>query len=103
MNNTGFVNQHVREAKNSTIIGIKIDELYLPVSPFSKRPADLQRAFDSLIADKTESFVGRQFVFDAITQFMKDKPCGYFFVRGDPGIGKSSLAAQLVKQKKCVH
>ncbi|GEM_PF-531769 len=56
-----------------------------------------------IIEDKTQEFVGRQFVFDAINKFIETNSRGYFIVRGDPGIGKSALAAQLVKTKACVH
>ena len=61
------------------------------------------RDYTRFIEEKTRGFVGRQFVFDAIGQFTQAHPRGYFFVRGDPGIGKSSLAAQLVKTSGCVH
>ena len=55
------------------------------------------------IEDKTQGFVGREFVFDAIKRFIEDNPQGYFRVRGDPGIGKSALAAQLVKYQGYLH
>lgn len=51
------------------------------------------RDFTRYIEEKTRGFVGRQFVFDAVGQFVNNNPRGYFFVRGDPGIGKSALAA----------
>jgi hypothetical protein len=50
-----------------------------------------------LIADKTAGFVGRGWVFDAVEQFMQRHPRGYFVLSGEPGIGKSALAAQMVK------
>lgn len=59
--------------------------------------------YSNLIADKTRGFVGRRFVFAAIDQFMANHPSGYFIVRGEPGIGKTALAAQLVKTRNCVH
>lgn len=55
------------------------------------------------IEDKTRGFVGRQFVFDAIAEFTNTYVCGYFFISGDPGIGKSSLIAQMVKKGAYVH
>lgn len=61
------------------------------------------RDFSELIEEKTRSFVGRQFVFDAIDTFLKTNPRGYFLLRGDPGIGKSAFAAQLTKSRGCVH
>lgn len=58
---------------------------------------DQIRDFSLRISEKTKGFVGRQFVFDALDQFLEREPCGYFMVRGEPGIGKTSLAAQLIK------
>ena len=59
--------------------------------------------FSRYIAEKTRAFVGRQFVFDAIQKFVDANPRGYFFVHGDPGVGKSALAAQLVKVNGYEH
>jgi hypothetical protein len=59
--------------------------------------------FSDVIEDKTREFVGRKDVFDRIDRFVKANSSGYFFVRGDPGIGKSCVAASLVKDKGCVH
>ena len=53
--------------------------------------------FDTLIAEKTKDFVGRQFVFDALDSFLSEEKSGYFVIRGEPGIGKSALMGQLVK------
>ena len=64
---------------------------------------DQIRDYTRFIEEKTRGFVGRKFVFDAITQFTETHPRGYFFVRGDPGIGKSALTAHLVKTKNYVH
>ncbi len=61
------------------------------------------RDFTRYIEEKTRGFVGRQFVFDAVQQFIDTHPRGYFFVRGDPGIGKSALAAQMVKTNGYLH
>ena len=56
-----------------------------------------------LIEEKTTDFVGRQFVFDAVSRFTDSHPRGYFFIRGDPGIGKTALAAYLVKTNGYIH
>jgi len=66
----------------------------------------LQDAFidySSYIADKTRDFVGRRFVFQALDQFLNEEPAGYFVIRGDPGIGKSALMAQFVKERQYAH
>lgn len=55
------------------------------------------------IADKTKDFVGRAFVFEAIEAFIQKHKSGYFFVKGDPGIGKSSVASWLVKKNGYIH
>ena len=52
--------------------------------------------FERLIKDKTESFRGRKFVFDAIEEFFSNNPNGYFTVVGDAGMGKSAIAAKYV-------
>jgi len=61
------------------------------------------RDYTWYIDEKTEGFVGRAFVFDAIDRFVGNNPRGYYFVRGDPGIGKTALTAQLVKTRGYVH
>lgn len=73
---------------------------------FLNSPASIRdeiRDFTRYIEEKTRSFVGRQFVFDAVKQFINNNSRGYFFVRGDPGIGKSALAAQMVKTNGYLH
>lgn len=57
----------------------------------------------TLIRDKTEGFVGRRWLFDTIDRFTAGNPRGYFVLRGDPGIGKSALIAQMVKERGHIH
>lgn len=52
--------------------------------------------FKSIIKDKNEKFVGRQFVFDKIDKFITKETKGYFTVIGDAGMGKTALAAKLI-------
>ncbi|MBV7333913.1 ATP-binding protein [Chloroflexi bacterium TSY] len=59
--------------------------------------------FTRYIEEKPRGFVGRQWVFDEVGRFMDENPRGYFFIIGDPGIGKSTLAAQIVKQNGYLH
>ncbi len=63
------------------------------------------REFQSLIEERTQSFVGRQFIFDRITPLLHNPefPSGYIVIKGEPGIGKTTLLAQLVKQAGYVH
>ncbi|RCJ41134.1 hypothetical protein A6770_36160 [Nostoc minutum NIES-26] len=58
--------------------------------------------FQSLIADKTEGFVGREYVFDAIEAFIANNPKGYFTIIGDPGQGKSAILANYVQNMDCI-
>jgi transcriptional regulator with XRE-family HTH domain len=59
----------------------------------------------SVIEERTRGFVGRKFAFEAIQNFLTNPqiPRGYFLIHGQPGIGKTTLAAQLVKTEKYVH
>jgi hypothetical protein len=61
------------------------------------------RDYTRLIEEKTKGFVGRNFVFEEIRQFVEANHSGYFFIRGDPGIGKTALSAQMVKLNGYVH
>lgn len=58
--------------------------------------------FQALIEDKTKDFVGREYVFDAIANFLTNQPNGYFIIEGDPGMGKSAILAEYVRQTGCV-
>jgi mRNA-degrading endonuclease toxin of MazEF toxin-antitoxin module len=55
------------------------------------------------IAEKTAGFVGRKWLFDAIAEFTRTQPRGYFILRGDPGIGKSAFLAQMAKREGTIH
>jgi CHAT domain/NACHT domain len=59
--------------------------------------------FSRLVTEKTHGFVGRGWVFDELDRFLAEKPRGYFLLEGDPGIGKSSLMAELVRRRGLVH
>ena len=56
--------------------------------------------FYSLISEKAEDFVGRQWIFGEIDDWLNDnsqsKP-KYFIVTGKAGSGKSTIAAELIK------
>jgi len=61
------------------------------------------RDFTGYIDEKTQNFVGRNFVFESIDSFLLSTPSGYFIIKGDPGIGKSALLCELVKRKGYIH
>ncbi|CAK8719713.1 hypothetical protein KKHLCK_08890 [Candidatus Electrothrix laxa] len=59
--------------------------------------------FTSRIQEWRSGFTGREFVFEAIEQFTRRAPHGYFFIQGFPGIGKTALAAEFVHQHASIH
>lgn len=59
--------------------------------------------FGRFITEKTDGFVGRKWVFDRFAAFQDQHSRGYFVLRGDPGIGKSALAAEVVRRDGCPH
>lgn len=58
--------------------------------------------FQGLIKEKTEGFVGREFVFKAIHDFLASQAKGYFIIEADPGVGKSAILAEYVRRTGCV-
>lgn len=59
--------------------------------------------YTSFIKDRTRIFFGRQFIFDKLNTFLANEDNGYFIIRGEPGIGKSSIIAHLVKERDYIH
>ncbi|MCC5631509.1 ATP-binding protein [Nostoc sphaeroides CHAB 2801] len=59
------------------------------------------KEFKALMDDKNRLFCGRDFVFEAIRDFVEKEKKGYFTVIGDAGMGKSAIAAQYVLRYKC--
>jgi nucleoside phosphorylase len=62
----------------------------------------IEPKFQALIQDKTQDFVGREYVFDRIEAFIEDNPNGYFTIIGDPGMGKSAILAKYVQDTGCI-
>jgi hypothetical protein len=54
------------------------------------------------VAAKTEGFVGRDHIFQAITRFLEGHPNGYMTIQADPGLGKSTLLAEYVRRTGCI-
>lgn len=54
--------------------------------------------FRQIITTKNHNFVGREFVFSAINNFLNQSDRGYFTIIGEPGIGKSAILAHYVSQ-----
>ena len=53
----------------------------------------------------TEGFVGREFIFSELDARLMDSGfrSGYTLVRGEPGIGKTAIAAELIRSRNYVH
>ena len=56
--------------------------------------------FRALIEDKNKTFFGREFVFEAFKKFISTNAKGYFILEGYAGIGKTSLAANYIYDKR---
>ena len=56
----------------------------------------------TIIADKARDFVGRDYVFEAIDQFLESQPNGYFSIIGPPGLGKTAIIAEYLRRKGCI-
>jgi hypothetical protein len=52
----------------------------------------------TLTPGKVDDFVGREYVFREIDDFIKMHDRGYFIIEGDPGAGKSALLAEFVQR-----
>jgi len=61
--------------------------------------------FRGLVDERTKGFVGREFVFDAVDRVLagEEFSSGYIVIRGEPGIGKTAIAASLVARRGYVH
>lgn len=68
----------------------------------SENRIPFQDIFRMIIQDKTEGFVGREYVFTAIEEFLTSQSKGYYVIEGDPGMGKSALLAEYIRRTDCV-
>jgi hypothetical protein len=60
------------------------------------------RIAENLILQKTADFVGREYVFDAVDEFMRNNNRGFLVLEGDPGAGKTSILAEYVRRTHCI-
>ncbi|MEH2366917.1 ATP-binding protein [Nostoc sp.] len=71
------------------------------MKPIAENPIDIPRyplEFQQIITAKNQNFLGREFVFSAINNFLSQSDRGYFTIIGDPGVGKSAILAHYVSQ-----
>jgi hypothetical protein len=54
--------------------------------------------FGDLVAQLTQSFVGRESIFAAIREFTRRHASGYFQIVGAAGLGKTALAAEIARR-----
>jgi hypothetical protein len=81
----------------------KLEALMQEVVPLLQGKSQAEdKEQQKLIEEKTQGFVGREFVFEAIEKFLTSQPNGYFIIEGEPGIGKSAILAKYVQQTGCV-
>jgi len=55
------------------------------------------------IYEKTKGFVGRENIIDAVDDFIEKNTNGYCIISAKPGMGKTALAAQMVKKNDYIH
>ncbi|GCL38829.1 hypothetical protein SR1949_39480 [Sphaerospermopsis reniformis] len=92
-----FVIENVVNAINAGLKKNGIDEKLTPSDIVDNwYPIMIPTEFKNVIEDKTQIFYGRKFVFNAITEFLKNHPSGYFTILGDAGMGKSAIAAKYI-------
>jgi hypothetical protein len=88
------------------LINILDSRLGFLINEFGRSSVSIRgqiRDYTYFIEEKTRNFIGRKWVFNAIKEFLAKNSRGYFYIIGDPGIGKTALAAQMVKQFGYVH
>lgn len=98
------IDEIARELQNRSIGDKELSEFINTVLSDRGHPLSKHiRSFATLIASKSEGFVGRRFVFEAFEKFLKQNKSGYFLIQGGPGIGKTVLLSQLVKIREYPH
>ncbi|MBN3897327.1 MAG: AAA family ATPase [Nostoc sp. NOS(2021)] len=69
-----------------------------PPSPAFINTTSYPIEFQQVILEKSQNFVGRGFVFTAISNFLQRHDRGYFTIIGAPGSGKSAILAKYVTE-----
>src|SRR5690349_11826061 len=59
---------------------------------------DYSLNFNPIIAEHTQNFVGREWVFQELDDWLKGPSASpFFFIVGEPGVGKTALSARLTQ------
>ncbi|MBD2435986.1 AAA family ATPase [Nostoc sp. FACHB-110] len=66
----------------------------LPIPHTTNHPRGHPREFEQIINANSHNFIGRDFVFTAINEFIHRYQRGYFTIIGAPGSGKSAILAK---------
>ncbi|WP_071188750.1 ATP-binding protein [Trichormus sp. NMC-1] len=69
-----------------------------PRPPTVNNYLDTQQQFTEVINTKSANFIGRDFVFTAINNFLHRYNRGYFTIIGAPGSGKSAMIAKYIQE-----
>jgi ATP-dependent Clp protease ATP-binding subunit ClpA len=57
-------------------------------------------AFDHDIKRLIEGFTGREWIFEEINRWLQQDNKRFFILTGEPGVGKSAIAAQLTQIRR---
>jgi hypothetical protein len=74
-------------------------------TPPSQTPinsASYPTQFQQVILEKSQNFIGRKFIFTAISEFLHRHKRGYFTIVGVPGSGKSAILAKYATENSNV-
>jgi hypothetical protein len=74
-----------------------------PTRSLSQHRSEYFQVQPSIIAEYDRSFVGRERVQQALSQFLSSHPRGYFILQGSPGQGKTAICCHLVQSENYVH
>lgn len=85
------------------LLDTRLGELLTRFTQSSEHIQNHIRDYISYIEEKSRGFVGRDWVFNKVDEFIESHNRGYYFIAGDPGIGKSALASEMVKRHGHVH
>ncbi|MEG4197265.1 ATP-binding protein [Microcoleus sp. Pol12A5] len=56
--------------------------------------------FDDVIATLTKDFTGREWLFEEIDNWLANSDKQFFILTGEPGLGKSAIAAQFIQNQR---